>query len=587
VRLASPRVRANQRVSSGSRAFLRGLEPRLHRRNVAVLVALMIASALTEGIGLLLLVPILGALDPGSAAGGVAGTMVRLGLPSSLGFPLSLFVVLIVLRAVINHARGLAAMRLELGVVDRLRRRTWSALLHCDWRVLVTMRQSDNASLLVTDIDRVGQGVNQLVAALSTAITLMGIGAAAVLVSPRVAIGGAVCGVIVLVAYRGIRRRAMQLGEQLTEAYASIYQRMSEDLNSLRVIKSFGREAAAEADGAAKFSTVRSAQLAFQRDVGLGQVLLQGGGGAAIAVVIWLAVTRWHAPPATLLPMVALFARALPLLGLLQSAWQNWNHAHPAATAALDLLAVTEAAREPGDSGAAPPSLNREIVVSGVGVRFPGRSAPALEAIELTLPVLRITAITGPSGSGKSTLADVIGGLIGPDEGRVTIDGTVLDPDVRRAWRSRVAYVQQEPVLFNGTVRDNLLWAVPEADEARMHAALAEASAQFVLRLPDGLETLVGDAGRQLSGGERQRIVLARALLREPALLILDEATSALDPDNEAEIAAAVGRLRGHLTILLIAHRGVLADLADQVVRLERGRVVSCDQRSAVDANIG
>jgi ATP-binding cassette subfamily C protein len=144
---------------------------------------------------------------------------------------------------------------------------------------------------------------------------------------------------------------------------------------------------------------------------------------------------------------------------------------------------------------------------------------------------------------------------------------------MRRAWRRRVAYVQQEPVLFAGTIRENLAWASPDASEARMREALADAAAAFAEALPLGLDTPVGEGGRQLSGGERQQIVLARALLGGPELLILDEATSALDSASEEAIAAAIVRLARRLTILVIGHRGALPALADKTIWLEAGRV--------------
>lgn len=129
-------------------------------------------------------------------------------------------------------------------------------------------------------------------------------------------------------------------------------------------------------------------------------------------------------------------------------------------------------------------------------------------------------------------------------------------------------------MLFSGTIRENLLWAEPAAGEARLSEVLSLASAGFVASLPDGLDTRVGEGGRQLSGGERQRIVLARALLRDPQLLILDEAASALDRENESAIAAAVLGLKERMTILIISHMGVLAEVADRTIRIEDGRLV-------------
>jgi ATP-binding cassette subfamily C protein len=168
----------------------------------------------------------------------------------------------------------------------------------------------------------------------------------------------------------------------------------------------------------------------------------------------------------------------------------------------------------------------------------------------------------------------VLSGLISPDTGQLIIDGVPLDSGMRRSWRQQVAYVQQDPVLFTATVRENLLLSRPTATSEEMFEALRRASAGFVARAPDGLDTVLSERGLRLSGGERQRIALARALLRKPRLMILDETASALDHENEAAIAAAVRAMRSEMTILIIGHRGSLADVADHVVRIEAGRVV-------------
>ena len=542
----------------------------------AGLALLMLASALTEGFGLVLLVPMLSVVSgPATAGGGLVEALGRIGVPLALGPLLGLFVVLVALRGTINHWRGMAAHRLETAYVDALRARAWDALLHCEWRVLSAMRQSDNASLLINNVDRVGLGLNQAISGVATMVTLGAIGLAAMAISPAIALGAGLGGLAVLLAYRGMRRRSTMLGEELGRAYGEIHANLAESLGALRVIKSFGREEEAARRGQAAIAGLRRLQYAFLRDMGLGQIALQGGGALLLALLVRLAMARWQAGPAQVLPLVALFARALPLLGALQQSWQNWAHERPALAETMALIHQAEAAREPDDAaGVVAPRLERAITLAGVTVRHAGRGQPALRDVSLTIPARRITLLSGPSGAGKSTLADLLGGLIEPDEGTLAIDGAALADAGRRAWRGEVAYVQQEPVLFSGTVRGNLLWADPSAGEDRLREALRAASALFVEALPQGLDTPVGEGGRRLSGGERQRVVLARALLREPRLLILDEATSALDAENEAAIAGAIAGLRDRLTVVIIGHRGALADLADHVVRLEAGQVV-------------
>ena len=545
------------------------------RRRTAVLALLMVASALTEGIGLVMLVPLLGAIGPNSAyPSRLANAIAELGIPLELGPLLCVFVALVMVRALINRARTLASQRYQFIVVDSLRRRAWSALLFCEWRSLLTMRRSDSANLLLGEVERAGIGIQQGLLAATTIITLAGILLGALTISPLLTLGSVVAGSAMFAAQAGLRRRALANGSAVGTAYGVLHASLDEGLGALRTIKSIEGEAAAAAQTEVSVAALRRFQLVFMRGHTLNQSLTQTIGAALLALLVWLAMTRWQLGWAAILPMVALFARALPLLGQMQDAMLSWLHARPALDAALALTAAAEAAREPTIAALGAPTLNRTLDFDAVTLQF-GNAAASLDRVSLCVPARGITAVTGASGAGKSTLADLAGGLLEPDAGQITVDGVVLAGPLRRAWRSRVAYVQQDPVLLAGTVRDNLLWAAPDAVEAALHSALADAAATFVLDLPEGLETRIGDGGRGLSGGERQRLMLARALLRHPALLILDEATSALDAENEAQIAAALVRLKARMAILVIAHRGALAEIADQTYTLANGRLIN------------
>ena len=538
----------------------------------ARLVALMAASALTEGMGVVLLVPLLAALEPGRS-GPLGGALARWDLTLSLPQVLIVFVALVLLRAGINQARNAAALKLELGVIDDLRRRAWRALLGADWRTFSAMKRSDSASVLISHIDRAGFGVNQAGTALATLITLGGLALAGLAVAPLMTLGGGLGGVCILLAYAGMRRRAANLGEALSGAYQAMHASIGESRGAMRAVKSLQGEARAEQAAFTGFAELGRARVAYQRDLGLGQILLQAGGAMLMASLVWLAVARWGLSAAQILPVAALFARALPLVGQLQECWQNFAYAQPAIGSALELIDHAEAAREPDLALTAAPVMHRHIALRDVSVRYAAEAPLALGSVSLSLPRGSLTALSGGSGAGKSTLADVLAGLINPDAGDLVIDGAALDPAQRRAWRAQVAYVQQDPALLADTVRANLLWGRDDADDAQIAGALRDAACHFVLDWPNGIDTPIGDGGRLLSGGERQRLMLARALLRRPALLILDEATSALDPENELLIAQALAGLKGRMTILLIAHRGALTGLADQTFQLDRGKL--------------
>ncbi|MFC3347844.1 thiol reductant ABC exporter subunit CydD [Streptomyces echinoruber] len=209
------------------------------------------------------------------------------------------------------------------------------------------------------------------------------------------------------------------------------------------------------------------------------------------------------------------------------------------------------------------------IVFEGVTVRYPGRSDDAVTDVSFTVGPGETVALVGPSGAGKSTLLAVLLGFVRPTAGRVRVGGADLADVDPAQWHSRIAWVPQRPHLYAGTVAENVRLARPQADDAAVRRALADAGAlDFVDALPDGMDTVLGEDGAGLSGGQRQRLALARAFLADRPVLLLDEPTAALDGRTEAEVVAAVRRLAAGRTVLLVVHRPALLAVADRVVRL-------------------
>lgn len=536
--------------------------------------ALSVLGAALEGAGFVTLVPLVDATLGGRATGQLAGAMEWLGPLPSLGTLLGIFVGLLALRACAEFLRKLIAFDIRMGIVDGLRHRAIAALVAADWRFLARQRQSDNRALLLTAVERAGLASASLFSLVTTGLNLVAVALAALVISPIFALAGVFAGGLVLLLYRGLRRNAGKLGEALTGRNKAVFGNLEKTLDGLRIIKSFGAEDRMVEEARSGFTDMRKVQRRYIAQSSLARLMLQIAGAIVLAAIVWFAVTRWSFDSAMLLPLIAIFARAVPQLAGLQEQWQDWSHAAPALHEVRALIETAEAAREQQGAGPAQAhTLDQAFEVRNVTVQHRA-GLPAVDRVSLEGVANSIIALTGPSGCGKSTLADVLGGLIAPDSGEILLDGKVMQPGDRHGWRSRVAYVQQEAVLFHGSVRDNLLWADQDADDAALHAALRRAHAAFVLDLPQGLDTPVGDSGRHLSGGERQRIVLARGLLRDPSLLILDEATSALDAAAEREVADAIEAMRGSCTILVITHRGVLSELADRTVAMDAGRVV-------------
>jgi ATP-binding cassette subfamily C protein len=564
-------------------------------RGLGVLVlSLAVAGSLTEGIGLMLLVPMLGLLGAAGDAAGSGGRpadgsvqqvwseAIAAGMPQSLTGLLGLFAALVALRAGLVGLRQYREQAFQLELTANLRRSLLRDVFEARWSWLVRESQGQLMAILLGTTERVAQSLQQaqmLVAAVATLAAMM---AAALLIDPLPALTLGLGGVLAGGVHFVLRRRSRAEGEALERNYGEMFGFFSERLAMLRLVKSFATEGRDLALAERADAGLRRTQLAFQAGLGVGQFALQAGTAVALGVTVWLAVTRWHSTAATLLPLIAVSARSAPLLGAVQAAFLNLSRGQPALVELGRFVAAARAAGEPESSEVEPPRPRDELALDAVTVRHPGRGAAALDAVSLRLAVGSTTLLAGASGAGKSTLADVLSGLVAPDAGCLRIDGAEVAGAEARAWRGQVAYVQQEPVLLHASIRDNLLWACPGASEARIGQALRDAAAGFVFALPEGIDTVVGDRGAQLSGGERQRIALARGLLREPDLLILDEVTSALDPASEAEVVRAIGALKGRITILIISHRGALADLAERRVELAGGRVMS-DRASAAE----
>lgn len=285
------------------------------------------------------------------------------------------------------------------------------------------------------------------------------------------------------------------------------------------------------------------------------------------------------AQPAQLMLIMVIFSRLWPRFTSIQSNLEQIGSTLPSFKALLDLQNECREARELYNSdykNIKSIEIKNGLDCRNVYFRYnQNESTYALKNINVHIPSNRMTAIVGRSGAGKSTLIDLLMGLNQPDSGEVRIDDIPLTSDHLLSLRKSISYIPQDPFLFNATIRENLMIIDPNASDESIWESLEFAAADdFVSKLPQGLDTLIGDRGVRLSGGERQRLVLARAILRKPSILVLDEATSALDTENEAKIQAAIERLKGTMTIIVIAHRLSTIRNADQVLVMDQGEII-------------
>ena len=222
--------------------------------------------------------------------------------------------------------------------------------------------------------------------------------------------------------------------------------------------------------------------------------------------------------------------------------------------------------------------LRREITLDKITFAYPTRERRALDETSLLIPRGSMVALIGPTGSGKSTLLDILMGLLEPQEGRILIDDAPLRAGIERRWHRSIAHVPQSIFLADSTIGQNIALSLPgnPRDQGRIVESASKAQLHdFIMSLPAGYETTVGERGVRLSGGQRQRLGLARAIYKDAPILILDEATSALDDTTEAAVIASLAALRSEgRTIIIVAHRLSTIRQCDLVARLDHGRVV-------------
>lgn len=560
--------------------LFRRLSNTVPKSSFITLFCVLLATGLTEGIGLLLLLPLLALLDGNNPSNHDLVTQLKdvlsgFNVELNLVTLLILFVCLLSVRSFLVYLKSLQSQALQHQLIDSNRRICFEALLYAEWKWLSAKRTSDFASVLLTDINRLGVAFHFAInfgTSLITSVIYLG---AAVVLSWQLTLLAFASGSLLLMLLAGQRKRALLLGSELGVANKNVHASVQESLGAIKLTKILGAERNQLTDLKTTIDHLRKKQLGFTASTAASNAMFQVLGAMLLAVFLFIGVVTWQIPVAEMLVMVLIFGRVLPMFLTTHQNIQHILHAIPAMEMIVSTLNQCDKVREPAHrEDNTTIKIFDAIKLHDVTVQFDSREKPALKAVNVEFPKLTTTAIMGHSGAGKSTIADVLMGLLEPSEGQLTVDGQAITSKNRICWRRSVAYVPQDTFLFHDSIRNNLLLGSPTARDSDLLAALKQAAAEFVFELPEGINTVVGDGGTLLSGGERQRVALARALLAKPSLLILDEPTSALDQENELKIREAIENLQGNLIVIIIGHRLLPLRHADHIVYLEQGQII-------------
>jgi subfamily B ATP-binding cassette protein MsbA len=507
--------------------------------------------------------PLVAGLTPGQAAG-------RL---------LVILVLGLLLKNVLSYASTQLSVGVQEGLVRDLRTRIFDHLLTLDLGYFQRNRAGQLISGIITEVEQTKTVVTASLLSLFQNVVVV-ITTLFVLstISLRLTLLTLACVPAMVLLLQTLLKRLRRHSRARTRERGEITATVTERIGAVRLIRAFGEEARESARFADQASRYRKQVIRTQRFSSLTSPLTEVFSGFLVILIIWagtrpglIGMAAPLAPEAIIVFLMAALKLTSPLKTI---------SSFPAVMAVTMASAerVFEMLDEPGTEmerpGEGTASFEREIVFDHVSFRY-GDDDLVLDDVSFALPRGRVVALVGPSGAGKTTLADLLPRFYDPTSGRITMDGVPLTRLTRRSVRALMGVVSQDTVLLNDTVFANIAYGSPGATRAQVEAAARAANAdQFLAQLPDGYDTLLGERGTRLSGGQRQRIAIARALLRDPPILILDEATSALDTESERLVQQAIDRLMADRTVLVIAHRLATVRDADEIIVLDAGRVV-------------
>jgi ATP-binding cassette, subfamily B, bacterial MsbA len=553
---------------------------RPHLWAIPVLVVLGLIASAAEGFGIGMLIPLLDALvqreDQAAASNWFVSAIRRYGAglnkEARLGVLVGTILALALLKSLILCGYAGVFTWFHTRIVHSLRCALFAQLLDVGYAFFLRTDRGRLLNTLEGETWRTSEALASLSMAVIHGCSVLGLGILLVLISWQMTATVAAGVALVTLLLRAAVRRARRLGCMSVSSHARLSGRMLEALSGMRVIRLFGMEAHERERFERASDQARRDMLGVNLVTGLIQPLTE----LLYVFVFVVVLLAWYGTTqlGTLLAFLLLLYRMQPHI-------KGFDHHRVEIASFLPAMAEVAALLEARDqrpirSGSvAYRGLRESIVFRGVSFRYEEGAGSALSDLSCTFKCNQVTAIVGGSGAGKSTLVALLCRLYDPVEGEILVDGVPLSSLDLAAWRGRIALAGQDVDLMGDTILENIAYGQPDADyDAIVAAARLARADDFIMSLPDGLHTPVGERGLRLSVGQRQRIGLARALLRAPDILILDEATNALDSLSEQAFQGTLERLAGRLTMIVIAHRLSTTRLADRVIVLDKGRLV-------------
>ncbi len=428
--------------------------------------------------------------------------------------------------------------------------------------------------------------------ALRNALTFIGGLVLLMLTSPKLTLMVLLVVPFVIVPILVLGRRLRVISRENQDWIAASSGNASESLGAVQTVQAFTHETASRRQFARMTeSSFNAASRRIQTRAFLTTIVIFLVFSGVVGV-LWIGARDVRAGDMTAGALVQFVIYAVMVAGAIAALSEIWSELQRAAGATerlVELLQAEDPVNDPERPKSLPQPVQGHLTFEDVAFNYPARpDIPALDGVSLDIKPGETVAFVGPSGAGKTTIIQMILRFFDPQSGRIALDGIDLRDLDREVFRAEIALVPQDPVIFAASARENIRFGRPDATDAEIEAAARAAAAHdFIVALPDGYDSYLGERGVMLSGGQKQRIAIARAILRAAPVLLLDEATSALDAESERAVQAAVEELSEGRTTLIVAHRLATVKKADRIVVLEAGRIVDTGTHDALVAKGG